>query len=198
MPERLYLFTRFERFWHWSQAALIIALLFSGFAIHGSHALLDFRSAVVIHELAAWLLIALWLFAVFWHFTTGQWRQYIPTLENVGRVARYYALGIFSGAPHPYRITRRHKHNPLQRIAYLVVLAVINPLVWVSGLVYLFWGRLKPLVPDWLGLEQVAVTHTAAAFLMLLFLIVHIYLSTTGATPLAHFKAMISGWEDKH
>ena len=29
MSERLYLFTRFERFWHWSQAALIITLLFS-------------------------------------------------------------------------------------------------------------------------------------------------------------------------
>lgn len=32
MRERLYLFTRFERFWHWSQAALIITLLVSGFA----------------------------------------------------------------------------------------------------------------------------------------------------------------------
>ena len=32
MSERMYLFTRFERFWHWSQAALIITLLFTGFA----------------------------------------------------------------------------------------------------------------------------------------------------------------------
>jgi len=49
MADRVYLFTRFERFWHWSQAALIITLLFSGFAIHGSHALLDFRTAVEVH-----------------------------------------------------------------------------------------------------------------------------------------------------
>jgi len=198
MPESLYLFTRFERFWHWSQAVLIITLLFSGFAIHGSHALLDFRRAVAVHETAAWLLIALWVFAAFWHFTTGQWRQYIPTSTNLGRVARYYLLGIFSGAPHPYKVTRRHKHNPLQRLAYLLVLAMINPLIWISGLTYLFWGRLQGVAPGWLRLEQVALTHTLAAFLMLLFLIVHIYLGTTGQTPLAHFRAMITGWEKKH
>lgn len=198
MTDRLYLFTRFERFWHWSQAVLVVVLLFSGFAIHGSHAWLDFRSAVTVHETGAWLLIALWLFALFWQFTTGQWRQYIPTLKNLDRVARYYVLGIFTGAPHPYRVTRRHKHNPLQRLAYLLVLAVINPLIWASGLAYLFWGRLHSGAPAWLGLEQVALVHTLAAFLMLLFLIVHLYLATTGHTPLAYLRAMITGWEEKH
>lgn len=198
MADRLYLFTRFKRFWHWSQAALIITLLFSGFAIHGSHALLDFRTAVEVHEVAAWLLIALWIFAIFWHFTTGQWRQYIPTLSNIRRVALYYARGIFIGAPHPYKVTAERKHNPLQRIAYLGVLVLINPLIWISGLLYLFWGRLGPLLPDWLALEAVALAHTGGAFLMLIFLIVHVYLTTTGHTPLAHIRAMITGWEEPH
>lgn len=198
MADRLYLFTRFERFWHWSQAALIITLLFSGFAIHGSHALLDFRTAVEVHEVAAWLLIALWIFAIFWHFTTGQWRQYIPTLTNIQRVALYYARGIFIGALHPYKVTAERKHNPLQRIAYLGVLVLINPLIWISGLLYLFWGRLEPLLPDWLALESVALAHTGGAFLMLIFLIVHVYLTTTGHTPLAHIRAMITGWEEQH
>lgn len=198
MADRLYLFTRFERFWHWSQAALIITLLFSGFAIHGSHALLDLRTAVEVHEVAAWLLIALWIFAIFWHFTTGQWRQYIPTLTNIQRVALYYARGIFIGAPHPYKVTAERKHNPLQRIAYLGVLVLINPLIWISGLLYLFWGRLEPLLPDWLALEAVALAHTGGAFLMLIFLIVHVYLTTTGHTPLAHIRAMITGWEEQH
>lgn len=198
MADRLYLFTRFERFWHWSQAALIITLLFSGFAIHGSHALLDFRTAVEVHEVAAWLLIALWIFAIFWHFTTGQWRQYIPTLSNIRRVALYYARGIFIGAPHPYKVTAERKYNPLQRIAYLGVLVLINPLIWISGLLYLFWGRLEPLLPDWLALEAVALAHTGGAFLMLIFLIVHVYLTTTGHTPLAHIRAMITGWEEPH
>jgi thiosulfate reductase cytochrome b subunit len=42
----------------------------------------------------------------------------------------------------------------------------------------------------------VAFFHTVAAFMMLIFLIVHVYLTTTGHTPLGHIKAMITGWED--
>ncbi|MBW7925842.1 MAG: cytochrome b/b6 domain-containing protein, partial [Burkholderiaceae bacterium] len=183
MPQRIYLFTRFERFWHWTQAALIISLLFTGFAIHGSHDMIGFRTAVEIHELAVWLLIALWIFAIFWHFTTGQWRHYIPTMKNVDRMVRYYAYGIFVGAPHPYKASLERKHNPLQRITYLGVKLLINPLLWISGLAYLFWDRLQPLVPQAIGLEQVATLHTLGAFLMLAFLIAHVYLATAGATP---------------
>jgi len=32
--------------------------------------------------------------------------------------------------------------------------------------------------------------------MMLAFLIGHLYLATTGHTPLAHIKAMITGWGD--
>ncbi|MCK2128120.1 cytochrome b/b6 domain-containing protein [Thauera aromatica] len=198
MSERLYLFTRFERFWHWTQAGLIIVLLFTGFAIHGSHRLIGFRKAVEAHEIAAWLLIALWIFAIFWHFTTGAWKHYIPTLENVDRMVRYYVYGIFAGAPHPYKVTLERKHNPLQRLAYLGVKLVINPLLWASGLLYLFWGSVEGTLPAALGLQQVATIHTLGAFLMLAFLIIHVYLATVGRTPLAHIRAMITGWEEVH
>lgn len=196
MGERIYLFTRFERFWHWAQATLIIILLFTGFAIHGSHALIDFRNAVEVHEIAAWLLIILWIFAIFWHFTTGQWKHYIPTARNIDRMIRYYAYGIFIGAPHPYKVTVERKHNPLQRISYLGVKLLINPLIWVSGLLYLFWGSLQGHLPGSIGLQQVATVHTLGAFLMLAFLIIHVYLATAGHTPLAHIKAMLTGWEE--
>jgi thiosulfate reductase cytochrome b subunit len=42
----------------------------------------------------------------------------------------------------------------------------------------------------------VAFFHTAGAFMMLLFLIAHVYLTTAGHTPTAHIKAMITGWEE--
>ena len=57
---------------------------------------------------------------------------------------------------------------------------------------------LSGLLPDWLALEAVALAHTGGAFLMLIFLIVHVYLTTTGHTPLAHIRAMITGWEEPH
>ncbi len=40
-----------------------------------------------------------------------------------------YAWGIFRGEPHPFRVTREHKHNPLQTFAYLGVTVLINPLI---------------------------------------------------------------------
>jgi len=33
--------------------------------------------------------------------------------------------------------------------------------------------------------------------MMLVFFVVHVYLTTTGHTPLAHIKTMITGWEDE-
>jgi len=197
MPtHRIYLFKRFERFWHWSQAALVITMLITGFEIHGYLGGFDFETALLIHGYAAWFLITLWTFAIFWHFTTGEWKQYIPTFKNITRVARHYAYGMFIGEPHPFHQTPQHKHNPLQRLAYLWLKLMINPLIWASGsLLLLFsydWIRLSPLG---ISLTEVAWVHTAAAYMMLLFFIAHVYLSTTGGTPLAYLKAMITGWE---
>jgi len=131
--ERIYIFKRFERFWHWSQAILIVVMGVTGFEIHGTYAWLGFAQAVDIHTTAAWILIWLWVFAIFWHFTTGEWKQYVPTTEKLLAMMRYYMTGIFRNAPHPFRQSSLHKHNPLQRLAYLFVKLVINPAIWVSG-----------------------------------------------------------------
>lgn len=194
--KRIYIFKRFERFWHWAQALLIMVLLLTGFEIFGSYTLFGFESAVDNHTIAAWALVGLWVFAVFWHFITGEWRQYIPTMDKVTAMMKYYLTGIFTNAPHPYRQTSLHKHNPLQRLAYLFVLVVITPLIWTSGWLYLFHGVWGEYGLGWLALEWVALIHIIAAFMMLIFLIAHVYLTTTGHTPTSHIKAMISGWEE--
>lgn len=194
---KIYVFARFERFWHWAQALLIITLLTTGFEVHGTYRLLGFEKAVDYHTIAAWTLVGLWVFAIFWHFTTGEWKQYIPTLKKVDAMIKYYAMGIFTNAPHPFRATRLKKHNPLQRLAYLGVMLFIGPLIWFTGWFYILhdywtvWGWDK-----YLSLEWVAFFHTVAAFMMLLFLIAHVYLTTTGHTPTAHIKVMITGWEE--
>ena len=103
MAEKLFLYTRFERFWHWAQAVLIIVLLFTGFEIHGSYKILGWETAVTIHRTTAWSLVTLWVFAIFWHFTTGEWRQYLPTTDKLGAVIHYYAVGTFTGASHPFK-----------------------------------------------------------------------------------------------
>lgn len=193
---RIYIFKRFERFWHWSQAALIFTLGGSGFEIHGTYEWLGYETAQEVHTTAAWMLIWLWLFAFFWHFTTGEWRQYIPTTDKLIAMMKYYMSGIFTNAPHPFKVTRLSKHNPLQRLAYLFVQLIINPVIWISGLLYLYYSQWDAWGLDWLNLADVAFVHLAAAFMMVLFVIAHIYLGTTGHTPLSHFKAMLTGYED--
>ena len=113
MSIRVMIFKRFERFWHWAQAALILVLLMSGFEIHGSYDLLGFEDAVTMHRAAAWSLVTLWIFAIFWHFTTGEWKQYVPTTTNLIAMMRYYLTGIFTHAPHPHRLRNAPRTPPL-------------------------------------------------------------------------------------
>lgn len=194
---RVYIFTRFERLWHWIQAVLIIGMLITGFEIHGSYHLLGFEQAHRVHTTAVWAFIGLWVFAIFWHLTTGEWRQYIPTMKNIDKIVRFYAVGIFKGEPHPFKPTRERKHNPMQAQTYLGVTVLVTPLIWLSGLTYLFYNELAA-AGFHVDLGTIATVHTVGAFLMLAFLIGHIYLGTTGHTPLAHFRAMVTGWDMDH
>ena len=194
--QRIYIFKRFERFWHWSQALLIMFMMLTGFEIHGTYTWFGFERAVDYHTIAAWALIILWVFAIFWHFTTGEWKQYKPTMEKVDAMLRYYVTGIFTNAPHPFRQSMLTKHNPLQRLAYLFVKLVINPLIWLTGLLYLFYSSWDDWGLGWLDLEWIAIGHVIGAFLMLTFFIVHVYLATVGHTPTSHIKAMVTGWEE--
>ncbi len=193
---RIYIFKRFERFWHWAQALLIIIMGVTGFEIHGTYSLIGYELAQEVHTTSAWLLIGLWVFAIFWHVTTGEWRQYIPTADKLTAMVRYYLTGIFTDAPHPFRQTTLTKHNPLQRLAYLFVKLIINPAIWISGLLYLYYKAWPALGLDGLSLASVALVHTAAAFLMLVFFVVHVYFATTGHTWTSHIKAMITGYEE--
>ena len=43
----MYLYTRYERFWHWLQMALIFVLLVTGFEVHGTFPFLGFDNGAV-------------------------------------------------------------------------------------------------------------------------------------------------------
>lgn len=196
---REYVYKGFERFWHWTQALLILFLALTGFEIHGSLGFFGFAQAVRYHSVAAVSLLVLIAFAVFWHLTTGEWRQYLPTLENLRAQAEFYLVGIFREAPHPTRKTALSKLNPLQRLVYLGLKVLVIPVIVSSGLLYMFYRYPQRHGIDALivgGLAVIAVVHTAAAFLLLSFLVAHLYLITTGQTVLSNLKAMITGWEE--
>jgi thiosulfate reductase cytochrome b subunit len=140
-------------------------------------------------------LISFFVF-VFWLFTTGEWRQYIPTTKKMFAVIRFYSFGIFRGEPHPVHKRKDAKHNPLQRLSYLILAAILLPLQMITGFLYWQYNAWQAWGLGFLKLQVVASVHLGLTFAILTFLVVHIYMTTTGHTPTAHIKAMITGWED--
>jgi thiosulfate reductase cytochrome b subunit len=197
MPKtKIYLYTRFERFWHWLQAIIIFVLLLTGFEIHGTYNLIGFKTAVRIHNTFGFGWIVLFAFIIFWVFTTGEWRQYIPTTKKLWEVVCYYTSGIFQGKPHPVQKSKEAKHNPLQRLTYLALTAVLLTLQMATGLLYYLYNDWAVWGLTFLGLRTLALIHLACAFGILSFVIIHIYMTTTGHTITSHIAAMISGWEE--
>lgn len=189
------IYTRYERFWHWSQALLIFILSLSGFSLHGSIDLAPFPLAVKIHTFAALALVILWIFTTFWNFTTGQWRHYLPKNKGLFDVIKFYAYGIILGHPHPYSKGLKRKQNALQSLAYLTFMVIIGPALWLSGIAYLLYGLWSHIENSHEIFTAVVFVHTAGAFAMITFVAIHIYMTTTGKTVFHYIKTMITGYE---
>ncbi|MCK5907349.1 MAG: cytochrome b/b6 domain-containing protein [Flavobacteriales bacterium] len=195
MKKNTYIYRSFERFWHWSQALVIFFLALTGFEIHFGYELFGFKNSIDWHNIAGWAFFVLIVFAVFWHFVTGEWKQYIPTTKLIGAQINYYIFGIFKGAPHPTHKTIYNKFNPLQRMIYLGLKILVIPVQVFTGFAFLYY-----LYPDSIwhtqGLEFTALVHTFGAFVLMAFVIAHVYLTTTGDSPTESIKAMLTGWEE--
>jgi len=188
------IYSRFERFWHWTQMLLIMLMVITGFEIHGSFILFGFEESVRLHSTSGWAFLILTVFAAFWMLVTGQSRQFIPVRNNVKSQIMYYLSGIFKNEPHPVPKTAESKLNPLQRIVYFGLMILVFPVQLITGFLYLFFHYPeKPFAIG--GLETIAILHTIGAFLLVVFIIVHLYLITTGHTISSNLKAMITGYE---
>ncbi len=199
MKQKVYIYRSFERFWHWMQAIIIFFLAATGFEIHGSIKFFGYQNAVKYHNIAAYAFIVLIVFAIFWHFSTGEWRQYLPTAKHLKAQLDYYLFGIFKNAPHPTKKTVLSKLNPLQKLVYLALKILVIPTMVISGLLYMFYrypqkGGVAGLNID--SIKTIALFHTAGAFLLIAFVVVHLYLITTGHSITSNLRAMITGYEE--
>ncbi len=198
MAKRLVkVYPRFERLWHWSQVALIVVLMITGFGLNGVHGLIPFGPAVMLHTIAALALLVLWIFATFWLFTTGTWKQFVPSMEGMFQVALYYAWGVFQGKKHPYKKVLWRKHNPLQAATYFGLKWFVFPAIWTTGILYLTYNFWAGAVGDAsFALWVVANLHLLAAYVIAAFVIVHVYLLTVGHGFRAHVRPMVTGYDE--
>ncbi len=200
--EKVYMYHVYERLWHWLQTFAIVLLIITGLAIHKPDffGFLSFRGMVVVHNVVAAILGLNAVFSLFYHLASGEIRQYLPEPRGFFNQsitqALYYVQGIFKGAEHPIEKTQDKKLNPLQQMTYFAILNVLLPLQGITGI--LIWGaqRWPKIAASLGGLPFLAPFHTLIAWLFATFVVMHVYLTTTGHTPMAGIKAMMMGWED--
>jgi thiosulfate reductase cytochrome b subunit len=106
----------------------------------------------------------------------------------------YYLTGIFRNAPHPTGKRILSKLNPIQRLVYFALTIIVIPVMVISGFTYLYFNYpIQGFALD--SLEPVALIHTTGAYILITFVIIHLYLITTGHTITSNLVAMITGWE---
>lgn len=199
---RVHMYDAYRRFWHWLQAISIVVLLLTGLIIHRPDLFtaFSFSAVVSLHNILAALLVINAALSFFYHLATERMQEYIPRpygfFDDAIRQAKYYVSGIFRGEPHPFEKRPDDRMNAIQKLTYFGILNVLLPLQIVTGA--LMWGVQKwPEAAGALGgLPLLAPFHSLVAWLFASFIVGHVYLTTTGATPLEAIRGMVTGDEE--
>ena len=192
------------RIWHWLNALGIVTLCISGAQIRFPEYVTflgSYRSAIMLHNTAG-IVVALsfsiWFF--YYKFVSDTMSDiYIPKTSDLStglfRQVIFYFFAYFFGAPNPHHATPESKFNPLQKSAYLAIMFVLMPFVSLTGILLMNMGPMREIVMLIGGLKILVAMHFLLACSLCAFIFTHVYLATLGATPLAYFKPMWTGWE---
>ena len=200
--KRVKLYDAYDRIWHWLQAGSILMLIFTGLIIHKPHffGMFSFRYVVELHNVLGFILLINAALALFYTVASGTIKRFFPDRDGffarIFEQAMFYSRGIFAGEEHPMQKTPQKRLNPLQQVTYLAIINLLLPAQVITGL--LIWGTQywPELTAALGGLPLLAPIHTFVAWAFAAFIVMHIYLTTTGETPLSGIKSMVTGWED--
>jgi len=193
------------RIWHWTNALGFVLLIGTGFQIRYADllGLMRFESAVKLHNWIGFVLIANYFVWLLFYLFTDRITIYHPELDarkyfrEAFRQMRYYGYGIFRGEANPHHVSPYAKFNPLQKVMYQVVMLLIVPAQFLTGLLLWDVTRFAGWV-EWLGgVRVVSTIHVLIFIFFVSFILVHVYLGALGHTVSAHFRAMLTGWEDE-
>ncbi|MBI3068364.1 MAG: cytochrome b/b6 domain-containing protein [Betaproteobacteria bacterium] len=192
------------RIWHWINAVGFVVLIVTGIQIRyvGQVSLMPFRTAVNLHNWVGFVLIANFFVWLVFYVFTDKIRVYHPELNPAKhfrdsfRQLQYYGYGIFKGEPNPHHVSAYRKFNALQSISYQIVMLLLVPIQFYTGLVLWDANRFSATVEFLGGLRVVDTIHVLIFIAFVFFLFIHVYLATLGRTPTAHIKAMFTGYEE--
>jgi formate dehydrogenase gamma subunit len=199
---REYLFSAYERLWHWVMALSVVVLIITGLQIHfpGSIRLLGAANAVATHNFFAVVMMVNAFLALFYYLATAAIRQFLPRREGLAQAVtlqtKYYLSDIFKGLPAPFPRSSERKLNALQQITYLFLLNILFPFQIITGVLIWLVGTYPSFGRAIGGLSIVAPLHNLGSWMFISFLVAHVYLATTGHTVMAHVRGMVEGYEE--
>ena len=204
MGEKVYLYPVWIRLWHLLNALLCLILIATGLSLQYSEpgsGFIRFDVAVSIHNVCGIILSVNYFFFLLGNLFTRNGRHYrlepIGLINRLWKQFRYYSWGYFKNEKPPFPVGKAMKFNPLQKVAYAFVMYLFVPIVIITG-----WAMIFPdiIIDEYLGINGFWATdllHILSAFVVSVFLIIHLYFSTMGHTPTAHFKSIISGYHEE-
>jgi Ni/Fe-hydrogenase b-type cytochrome subunit len=202
--EKLYIHPLPVRIWHWTNAAGFVLMIATGLQIRYLDLIqvVSFRTAVVAHNWIGFVLIANFFVWLSFYLFTDKIKVYHPELSPKKyfsaswRQIQFYGYGIFRGDANPHHPDAYRKFNPLQSMMYQIIMMLLVPLQFFTGVLLWDVTRFSSMVDLFGGLRVVDTIHVLLFIVFSGFIIVHVYLGSLGHTPSAHFKAMITGYED--
>jgi thiosulfate reductase cytochrome b subunit len=204
MPRKIYINPLPVRIWHWTNAIGFVLMILTALQIRyvGLIDVVPFRTAVLMHNYIGFVLIANFCIWFGFYVTSDKIKAYHPELNPKKhflasfRQMYFYGYGVFRGEPNPFHVTAYSKFNPLQSMFYQVMMMIIVPIQFYTGILLWDVSRFSAQVNFFGGVRVIATVHVLIFAFFLFFIPFHVYLATLGHTVTAHFKAMITGYED--
>lgn len=198
--DKIYFYPLWLRIWHGINAIGILILIITGLLMQSGKesSFISFGAAIKLHNITGTIVGFNYLLFLIGNMVTNNSKFYIVKpkgfLKRPMKQAYYYIWGMFHGMKAPYPLSEKRKFNPLQKYFYLLVMYLAVPLVIITGFTLLFPEIIIEKVYNISGVMITAVLHSALGFIISIFLIIHIYVSSIGKSPLANFKSIVNGW----
>jgi thiosulfate reductase cytochrome b subunit len=203
--QRLYIHPVPVRIWHATNAVGFVTMILTGTQIRyvGLFDVLPFKLAVSVHNWVGFVLIGNYFVWLLFYLFSDRIKVYHPELSpskhfrDTFRQLKYYGYGIFKGQPNPHHVSIYRKFNAMQSMTYQVVMLLLVPLLFLTGLLLWDVKYFHALVEFFGGVRIVDTVHVSIYIFFAFFIFFHPYMGSLGHTPGAHYKAMfVTGYEE--
>jgi thiosulfate reductase cytochrome b subunit len=170
------------KIWHWTNGILCVLLIITGLQMQYSGSgiiFIPFEGAVGIHNLCGILLTLSFIGFLLGNIISHNNKNYKITrnelVKDLWVQAKFYALGVFKGEKEPFPVGGDIEFNPLQKVSYFIIMYICMPIIIITGLAMLFPEIIADHILGFQGFFLTDIFHVVVAFILSIFLIIHIY-----------------------